>query len=153
MSTILTVAHVDLTVEAADRDHGLARIASLATRLGVTNDESGVYAELVRREAEGTTGLFDGIAIPHAKHASIVRPVILVAGFTTPISWESLDGAPITVAIALMIPEAEAGTSHLRLLSKVAQTLIDDDVRQQLLAATGPERVVELLSKDLGLDD
>lgn len=152
MTDILSPTSVDLAIDAASRDDALAAIAAFARRLGVTDDEAGVAEELRRRESESTTGLLDGIAIPHAKHASVQRPAILVAGFVTPIEWESLDGQPVVRAISLMIPEAEAGTTHLRLLSKVAETLIDDDVRQALLAASESAEIVALLSRDLDLE-
>lgn len=149
MSALLTETNVFLGVRAADRDAALAHIARRAVELGYATDADDILAGLLAREAEGTTGLMDGIAIPHAKRASISEAAIIVMGLESPVKWGSLDGAPISLAIALLVPEAEAGTTHLRLLSQVARTLMNKDVRTVLTTATEPGDIVDALAESL----
>ncbi|QHC58722.1 PTS sugar transporter subunit IIA [Rathayibacter sp. VKM Ac-2760] len=93
----------------------------------------------------------DFIAIPHAQTASIHHPGLVVARFDGPIEWETLDDQPIRMAIALLVPVEKGGTTHLRLLSGIARSLMDDSVRRDLLAAEDPAAVVDLLSSTLDL--
>ena len=63
--------------------------------------------------------------------------------------WDTMDEAPVTCAIALLVPEAEAGTSHLQILSKVAMALTDDDFRAACKDATDPAAVASLINERL----
>lgn len=87
------------------------------------------------REAEGTTGMMEGFAIPHAKSDAITEAAVIVVKDDSGVTgWDTMDGAPVNVAIALLIPGAQAGTTHLKILSKVAEALMDE-------ASVPPSRV------------
>ena len=88
----------------------------------------------------------DGIAIPHAKRASIKETALIVVRLTEPVDWA---GDPVTLAVAMLVPEAQAGTTHLRLLAQVSRALIDERVRQGLTTASSPAEVFEALSVKL----
>ena len=60
--------------------------------------------------------------------------------------WDTMDQAPVNVAIALLIPEAQAGTTHLKLLSKVAEALMDEDFRATVKGATEASQVLDAIS-------
>ncbi|OFI38171.1 PTS fructose transporter subunit IIA [Arthrobacter sp. SW1] len=147
MSNILAPENISLNETAASQADVFQLIAEKAGELGITADTGAVVTGLAEREKQGTTGLMDGIAIPHAKSASITDAALVVVRLRESVEWESLDGNPISMAISLLIPEGEAGTTHLKLLSQVARTLIKPAVRAQLLAAETPEAVVEILGQ------
>jgi PTS system fructose-specific IIA component len=147
MTSILAPENVILDATAASQAEVFDLIAAKAVALGITSDGAAVVAGLTQREQQGTTGLMDGIAIPHAKAEAIDSPALVIVRLRSAIDWESLDGKPITMAISLLIPSGEAGTTHLKLLSQVARTLIKPSVRAQLLAADSTETVVDLLSE------
>lgn len=147
MSNILAPENVTLNASAVSRAEVFSLIAAKAVELGITADEATVVAGLESREQQGTTGLMDGIAIPHAKSAGIDSPALVIVRLRDSVEWESLDGQPIKMAISLLIPEGEAGTTHLSLLSQVARTLMKPGVRAELLAAGSPEAVIDLLSE------
>ena len=90
-----------------------------------------------------------GFAIPHAKTAAVKNATILVAKFAADVEWPSMDDAPIKCAIALLIPAAEAGTTHLRLLSKIAVMLMDAHKREELLAENGPAKLAALVNEGI----
>ena len=74
--------------------------------------------------------MMEGFAIPHAKSDAITEAdVIVVKDESGVTGWDTMDGAPVNVAIALLIPGAQAGTTHLKILSKVAEALMDEDFR------------------------
>jgi PTS system fructose-specific IIA component len=146
MTSILAPENVILDATAASQAEVFDLIAAKAVALGITSNGAPVVEGLTQRELQGTTGLMDGIAIPHAKAEAIVSPALVIVRLRSAVEWESLDGQPISMAISLLIPAGEAGTTHLKLLSQVARTLIKPAVRGELLAAEDAESVVALLS-------
>ena len=134
MADFVRASDVLLHCHAASVTEALEILAKKAAELGVAADAATVLKAFEAREAEGTTGMVGGFAVPHAKSSAITRATVIVAKFDEPVSWESLDKAPIRCAISLLIPEGEAGTAHLKLLSKVAVMLMDEGFRQEVLA-------------------
>ncbi|MCM3729362.1 fructose PTS transporter subunit IIA [Neobacillus cucumis] len=123
------------------------RIAELAVLHGLAISQKPVVEGLFKREQEGTTGFLDGFAIPHTKSAAIQKPGVIILKSASGIEWESMDGTDVKFIISLLIPENEAGTTHLTLLSHISRILIHNDVRQNLLDATTPEEVITEFTK------
>jgi len=76
-----------------------------------------------------STSLMDGIAIPHTKHKAVLTAALLIQRYDQPVSWS---GDQVQVTLAMLVPEAEAGTTHLQLLAQVSRALMDDDLRTTL---------------------
>ncbi|MBO0459307.1 PTS sugar transporter subunit IIA [Enterococcus hulanensis] len=125
-------------------------LAEQAKKLAISTDEKQVYQKLVERENEGTTGMMDGFAIPHAKDQTIKEPSIIIVTLDQGIEWNSLDGQLINFVIALFIPDSEAGTTHLKLLSAVARLLMRNEVTEQLKAAQSKTAIATLLNEKIG---
>ncbi|OFK23404.1 PTS sugar transporter subunit IIA [Olsenella sp. HMSC062G07] len=126
MSDVVAASQVFLDNPATTVDEALEFISAKAVELGIATDAAATLAAFKAREAQGTTGMQAGFAIPHAKSDAIVKAAVLVVKFAHDVAWESMDRQPIRVAVALCIPEAEAGTTHLKILSNVALLLMDD---------------------------
>lgn len=124
-------------------------IAKKATVLGIVDSEAKCLAGLEAREAQQTTGFQDGFAIPHCKDDTVITPSIVYIK-TNPIPWDSLDGQPITNAFSLLIP-ATGGELHLKYLSQIARSLIDDDFRAALKATDDVDKIYALITKQLGV--
>ena len=124
-------------------------IAQKAVSLGISNDENAVYNGLVEREQQGTTGMMDGFAIPHAKSSAITNPKIVIVRLAGEIDWNSMDGKPTSFIFSLLIPDGEAGTTHLKLLATVARMLMKADVKEALLGATNAEQIEDVLNSHL----
>lgn len=124
-------------------------IAQKAVSLGISNDENAVYNGLVEREQQGTTGMMDGFAIPHAKSSAITSPKIVIVRLAREIDWNSMDGKPTSFIFSLLIPDGEAGTTHLKLLAAVARMLMKADVKEALLGATSAEQIEDVLNSHL----
>lgn len=147
--SLIKTDHIFLKENLTTQDEVMHFLAAKATALGLSNDENKVYEKLLEREAEGTTGMMDGFAIPHAKDTSIKDADILIVSLNNAVDWQSLDGGPTDFIIALFIPDSEAGTTHLKLLSSVARLLMHQDVTKGLKAATNPEEIAALLNSKL----
>ena len=142
MSDFVSASHVVLGCSASTVDDVL-KLAS---------DAEALYEAFKAREAEGTTGMMGGFAIPHAKSDAVTQPAIIVDKFDEGVAWPSMDDMPITCAIALLTPASEAGTTHLQLLSKVAVLLMNEDFRTSVQAADDPDKIVELISAGIAAE-
>ncbi len=149
MSDFIKASNVFFDVPAADVDEALAFLSDKAIELGLSDDRDAVLAAFKARESEGTTGMMGGFAIPHAKSDAIKDAAILVAKFAGDVKWDSMDGSAIKVAIALLVPGGEAGTTHMQLLSKVAALLLDDKFRDEIKGASDAEAVAAAIVKGL----
>ncbi|WP_077598290.1 fructose PTS transporter subunit IIA [Olsenella urininfantis] len=149
MRDFVKASHVFLDNPAKSVDEALEFLSQKSVELGIADDAQSVLDAFRAREAEGTTGMMEGFAIPHAKTDAIKEAAVLVAKFAGDIEWESMDNKPIKVAIALCVPGGEAGTTHLQLLSKVAIMLMDEGFRASALAGTDEASIAELINGGL----
>ena len=112
------------------RDDALSFVSNRAVKAGIAGDADAVMQAFLARESEGTTGMMEGFAIPHAKSDAIKEAAVIVVKDDSGVKgWDTMDGEPVNVAIALLIPGAQAGTTHLKILSKVAEALMDEQFR------------------------
>lgn len=146
---ILDSSHVFLDCSAATRDEALELAASKAVELGATSDAAALLEGLKAREAEGSTGMMGGFAIPHCKSDIVKQATVMVVKFSDEVAWSSMDSAPIKCAIALLIPAVQAGDVHLQLLSHVAVLVMDEHFRADVLASDDPEQIAALLNEGL----
>ena len=150
MSDFVKVTNVFLDNPATNIDEALGFLSDKAVELGLADDRDAVLEAFKAREAEGTTGMMGGFAIPHAKADTINQAAVLIVKFSGDVEWDSMDGKPIKVAIALLVPGGEAGTTHLKLLSKVAVLLMDETFRANVLAASAADAIAAEVNKGIG---
>lgn len=144
------VENVFVAENFTSRDEALSFVSNQAVKAGIASDADAVMNAFLAREAEGTTGMMEGFAIPHAKSDAITEAAVIVvkdeSGVT---SWDTMDGAPVNVAIALLIPGAQAGTTHLKILSKVAEALMDEDFRATVKGSTDAAEIAKTINARL----
>ena len=134
----------------ASRDDALSFISNEAVKRGIADDADALMQAFLTRESEGTTGMMDGFAIPHAKCDAVKTPSVIVVKDDSGVAdWDTMDQAPVNVAIALLIPESQAGTTHLKLLSKVAEALMDEGFRATVKGATEASQVLDAINSRL----
>lgn len=100
-------------------------VANVLFEEGIIDDKEAYTSALENREAQGTTGLIDGFAIPHGKSHMVKEPAVIYVRNTSGIEWNSLDGSKITDIFALAIPENEG--EHLESLIAISTQLMDQD--------------------------
>ncbi|AKI57649.1 PTS fructose transporter subunit IIA [Streptococcus agalactiae] len=128
-----------------------AYLAGLVVENDYADDTDQVYKSLLSREEEGTTGMMDGFAIPHAKSQAVIKPGIAVLKLKNGVEWESMDGKLIDSVIALFIPETEVGSTHLTYLSKIARILMKNDFKNDFKEAHEIEEIETVFNKYLEL--
>ena len=144
------VENVFVAEDFASRDEALSFVSNQAVKAGVAGDADAVMNAFLARESEGTTGMMEGFAIPHAKSDAITEAAVIVVKDDSGVTgWDTMDGAPVNVAIALLIPGAQAGTTHLKILSKVAEALMDEDFRATVKGSSDAAEIAKTINARL----
>lgn len=132
LARLLSPARVLLDLDIADRETLFARLGELAEhKAGLPADA--VTAALTAREAMGSTGLGQGVAVPHGQVKGLREAVALYVRLATPIAFDAPDARPVRDVVMLLVPEWATST-HLHLLADVAQRFCDQRFRDQLHA-------------------
>lgn len=109
-------------------------------------DQRDVYDTLLQRERLGSTGIGDGVAIPHGKMPRLERLFGLVARLDRPIDFDALDGRPVDLLFLLLAPES-AGADHLKALARIARALREPGVQDSLRAARDADALYAVLTQ------
>ena len=150
MSDFMQASHVFLSNPATTVEEALSFLSQKAVELGIADDAAAVLDAFHRREEVGSTGMVNGFSIPHAKSDAIKKAGVIVVKFANEIDdWETMDSDKVTCAIALLVPGAEAGITHLRLLSKVAVMLMDGAFRTSIKASDDTAQIAALINGNL----
>jgi PTS system nitrogen regulatory IIA component len=122
----------------------LQEVAARAAEL-TGQTERTIFEILMQREKLGSTGVGNGIAIPHGKLPKLDKLFGLFARLERPIDFEALDGQPVDLVFLLLAPEG-AGADHLRALARVARLLRDPDVARKLRDSRDAEALYAVLA-------
>lgn len=109
-------------------------------------DKNELKDAVLKREAEATTAIGMNVAIPHAKSSAVKQPVVAVMNNKRGIDWESLDGTLPNIVFLIAVSN-DSNDTHLKLLQRLSRTLMDDDIRQQLIEATHTQQIYDLLKE------
>src|SRR3712207_1647485 len=127
------------------KKQALQELAAHAARLtGLA--ESAVYEALLGRERLGSTGIGEGIAIPHGKLPGLNRIFGLVARLDRPVDFEALDDQPVDILFLLLAPEG-AGADHLKALARVARVLREPGIVERIRAARDADALYAVLTQ------
>lgn len=133
-------------LRASSKKQALHEIADQASRL-VGRDEREIFDTLLQRERLGSTGIGEGIAIPHGKLAKLDGMFGLFARLEKPIDFEALDGEPVDMLFLLLAPEG-AGADHLKALARVARVLREPGVHERIRAARDASALYAVLTQE-----
>lgn len=146
-SKILALNNIQVDVDVKDRDDALKYLADFAVKNNLATDAAKVLASYKQREQEGSTGMTEGFAIPHAQSAAINKSAMIILKLKKPIDWQSLDGQKIDTVISFLIPEVDSN-SHLKYLSNTAKLLTHEDFIASLKKANTPEEIYHLFKNE-----
>jgi fructose-specific phosphotransferase system IIA component len=135
-----------LDIDDTDRNAVIRRLATLMATTGIVLDVDAVVQAALEREAISTTGIGEGIAIPHAATASCTAPLLGFARSRTGVDWNSLDGAPATLIFMIAVPETGIGTEHLKVLAHLSRSLMTPSFRDEIEHAATAADVLAALA-------
>ena len=136
---------INLNLKGSTKSEIIDELVEMLNAAGKLNDKEEYKKQILKREAQSSTGLEEGIAIPHAKTAAVKIPSIAFGLSKNGVDYESLDGEPSKLFFMIAAP-ANASDTHIEILSKLTTMLLDDDIRERLLEVKTPQEVIEILS-------
>ena len=135
-----------MDLKATTQEEAIKEMADLEVKQGVVNNEEEFIKSIWAREKESTTGIGEGIAMPHARNKYINRAAVLFSKSPKGIDYKALDGQPVHLFFMITAP-AGADNTHLQALAKLSSLLINPDVVNALKAATTQEKVIDIFKK------
>ncbi|WP_338209462.1 fructose-specific PTS transporter subunit EIIC [Lactiplantibacillus paraxiangfangensis] len=132
-----------MDMQATTKDEAIDELVHKYAEQGVINDEALYKQDIIKREAESTTGIGDGIAMPHAKDKAVQRATVLFAKSQNGVDFNALDGQPVHLFFMIAAPEG-ANNTHLAALAALSSLLIDPELVGKLKNAQTPEEVQQL---------
>ena len=145
MIELITPASIIANLRASNKKQALQELARKASEL-TGQHERMIFDVLLERERLGTTGVGQGIAIPHVKLASLDRVYGLFARLERPIDFDAIDEQPVDLMFLLLAPE-QAGADHLKALARVSRLLRDNAVCEKLRGSTSADALYALLTQ------
>ena len=146
LSELLSPAVINLDLQSADRDSVLGELVNQIPQLAQQPDARQTLLRALReREQLHSTGIGDGIALPHARNALVGlvdQPIVVFGRQKQGIPYDAIDGVPARLFFLLIAPTV---TQHLAMLARLSRLLRDHRLRQALLTADKPEKVMALI--------
>ena len=132
-----------------DRFSAINALTDKLEQTGKLTNKAQFLEAVLKREEEGPTALGEYLAVPHGKSEAVKEPVFACAFVKDELMWKGLDGdEPVNMIFLLAIPPAEAGSTHMEVLTTLTSSLVDDDFRNQLLAARTTQEIMALFGED-----
>lgn len=146
LTELLSPARINLNLQSRDREAVLEELVKQIPELaGQPDAQQTLLRALREREQLHSTGIGDGIALPHARNALVGlvdEPLLVFGRHASGIPYDSIDEVPAKLFFLLIAPTV---TQHLAILARLSRVLRDPKLRQGLLAAQKPEQVIDLV--------
>ena len=147
LSEILDENHVLPDLMAGDKKRVIEELVEPITRTVTSLDKGSLVRVLLERERLGSTGIGEGVAIPHGKFHGITEPIISFGRSLKGLDFESMDGQPVFLFFLLVAPENSASI-HLKALARIAKILKNSSLRKSLMEVTTREEIYEAIIQD-----
>lgn len=144
VTELLTKDTIAMDLMANDKNGVIDELVNQLDKAGKLTDVASFKEAIHNRESQSTTGIGEGIAIPHAKVAAVKSPAIAFGKSKEGVDYQSLDMQPAHLFFMIAAPEGGAQT-HLDALAKLSGILMDENVREKLLHASSPEEVLAII--------
>jgi len=152
LTDILSPDCIKVRMAATDKAGVITEMVELLDAAGKLTDTKLMRQAALEREATRTTGIGNGLAIPHGKCAAVEDLVMGVGKPEGPIEFDSIDGKPVTLIIFLASPPDKTGP-HIQALARISRLMTDPKFRQGLDKAATPEQIHALFAASEGADE
>lgn len=145
ITELLKEETVLLKINSQNKMATIDELVDVLNTAGILSDREQYKEAILAREEQSTTGIGDGIAIPHAKDSSVQKAAIAFGRSEAGVDYESLDGQPSHLFFMIAAPKG-ANNTHLEALSRLATILMKEEVRQKLMEATSAKAVIDIIN-------
>lgn len=145
ITELLTKETILLSINGTSKIDAIDSLVDVLVKAKKINDREDFKTAILKREEQSTTGVGDGIAIPHAKTKSVIEPAIVFGKSEAGVDYESLDGQPSHLFFMIAAPEG-ANNTHLEALARLSGMLMRPEVRGKLMAAASENEVIQIIN-------
>lgn len=146
ITDLLSESTISINVKAASKEDVIKQAVKIISTSGAIEDvevyEKGVFA----REEESTTGIGEGIAIPHCKNAVVKKPALAALVIPEGVDYAALDGEPVNLLFLIAAPNSEDNV-HLEVLARLSEMLMNDEFKNKLLAAKSKKAFLKVIDE------
>ncbi|BDG32361.1 PTS fructose transporter subunit IIABC [Parageobacillus thermoglucosidasius] len=146
ITDLLTKETMILHLQAKTKEEVIDELVAKLQEAGILRDAQAFKEAIFAREAQSTTGVGDGIAIPHAKTAAVKRPAVAFGRSDSGIDYDALDGKPSRLFFMIAAPEG-ADNTHLEALARLSAMLMDSSFRLRVESASSEEEIIQLIAE------
>ncbi|MDH5162988.1 PTS fructose transporter subunit IIABC [Heyndrickxia oleronia] len=143
---LLTKDTINLSINSTEKMDAIEELVSVLDSANKLNDRAEFKKAILKREEQSTTGIGEGIAIPHAKTKAVKQAAIAFGRSSNGVNYDSLDGQPSHLFFMIAAPEG-ANNTHLEALSRLSTILLKQEVRQLLLEANSEDDVLNIINR------
>ncbi len=143
LSEYLPPQLVKVPLGAGDKSAAIAELVDLIAEQGLTKRRDQLLAAVMEREAQKTTGIGRGFAVPHAKTDAIDNMTIAIGKMGEPIEFDAIDGKPVTLIALIASPTSETRL-HMQALARLSRLVMSQDTYEKMLVAQSAEDLHKL---------
>ncbi len=144
---VLKPEYIKIPLTATSKEGVIQELIAVLANQGLFTDAQTVLQAVLEREKIMTTGVGNGVAIPHCKHTSCSQFAIALGIHPQGVDFESIDNQPAHLIFLLVGPEDKPGL-HIRLLSRISRIISKPAVRQKLLTQQSPQAIFNILEEE-----
>ncbi len=147
VAEVLKRERIAENLSAKTKEEALAKLTDLLFESGALSDKDAFLKDVLDREAVSTTGIGNGIAIPHGKSANVKETTVAIGRLENEVEWESVDDKPVKLIVLLAVNEEDKTGVHVKLLSGMARKLAAEQTCKRLLDAKDADEIINIFSE------
>lgn len=147
LSQVLTPEVIELELKSRNKKEVLEEMMDILLKAGKIQSKEPILTNILSREELMSTGIGNGIAIPHAKCSNIESPVVALGFSKEGVDFEAIDKSPVYIIFLLITPEESVG-SHIKALAKISRLLKHAHIREELLKVKNKEEILALIRRE-----
>lgn len=149
LTDILKPQNILIPLQAGTKQEAIAELVNLLAKNGDVQEPKTVLDAVLERETTRTTGIGNGLAIPHGKCAGTTQLVMAIGKLATPIDFQAIDGRPVSLVWLLTSPPDKTGP-HIHALARISRLMTMDKFRQALTVAKSPQEMYDAIVQQEG---
>jgi PTS system fructose-specific IIC component len=147
ITELVTKKTILLNIEGNQKEQAIDQLVDSLYAAGKISNKADYKAAILKREEQSTTGIGEGIAIPHAKVAAVKEAAIAFGKSASGVDYQSLDGQPAHLFFMIAAPEG-ANNTHLEALARLSGMLMNEEVRKELINANSADEVLIIIDRN-----
>ncbi|WP_291255166.1 PTS sugar transporter subunit IIA [Fusobacterium sp.] len=148
MNEVLNENNIYLNLEANTKEEVIELLAEELNKTNKLINKELFIEDVYKREAEGITGIENGLALPHGKSSGVKKTTIVVAKLKKAIFWETLDDSLVDLVVLFAVRLEDKNETHLKLLSRIAGNLAEEENIEKIKKLTNKKEIIEILEKE-----